>query len=173
MRWRTEISETLRDICDMPNAPDGKRRLGDDTMKTRKHIAVAFGMTAALFVAGEAWAAQTCPVTDKDVERAASYADAVTRLVRGASSCQKAYQLLESCSFGTSGDNELADLVQSKCEPMFLPSAARSVKDAYKKAQKNCDKIAERNEGTMYQSFAAICRARASRDLAIKYSKRG
>lgn len=72
---------------------------------------------------------------------------------------------------GSSGDNALAAIVQSKCDPLFMGKADPGAKNGYKKAQASCDRIAEKNEGTMYQGLAAVCRAKASRDLARKYSK--
>jgi hypothetical protein len=45
-------------------------------------------------------------------------------------------------------------------------------KKAYKKVLDRCNKIAEKNVGTMYQSFAAVCQAGVARDFARKYSRR-
>jgi hypothetical protein len=116
--------------------------------------------------AGKVAAAESCPVTDKDIEKASSYMDAVVLRVQEAGNCNAAFRLARACQFGTSGDNQLDDIVRSKCEPLFLPRASLAIKAAYKKALRKCDRIAERNEGTMFMSFAAVCRAGAARDFA-------
>jgi hypothetical protein len=143
-----------------------------ETKMTTLGVTFAAALAAVFICLGEAWAIPSCPVTEKNIEKASSYMDAVRTIVQGAASCPRAYQLMQSCQFGTSGDNELADMVQSKCEPLFLPTATPAVRGAYKMALSKCDKIAERNEGTMYMSFAAVCRAGASRDFARKYGSR-
>jgi hypothetical protein len=60
--------------------------------------------------------------------------------------------------------------VGSKCEPLFLRKAGPAAKKAYRQARRHCDSIAENNEGTMYQGFAAVCRAGAARDFARRFS---
>jgi hypothetical protein len=116
-------------------------------------------------------AAEECPVDDAAVERAGGYGRAVEAAVRSTPNCDRAYHVLEICQMGSSGDNALADIVQSKCDPLFMDKAGSGVRKAYKKAKDRCDTVAEKNEGTMYQGLAAVCRAKASRDFARKYSK--
>src|SRR5271169_6600502 len=116
-------------------------------------------------------AIEACPVDDAAVENAGGYGRAVEAVVRSAPNCERAYQVLEVCQMGSSGDNALAAIVQSKCDPLFMDKASRGAKNAYKAAQDRCNKIAEKNEGTMYQGLAAVCRAKASRDRARKYSR--
>ena len=113
-----------------------------------------------------------CPVDDAAAEKAGGYATAVEAALKAATDCQRAYQTLAACQLGSSRDNALADIVRSKCEPLFMGKASAATKRAYKKALARCDRIAEKNEGTMYQSFAAICQARAARDFASRYSGR-
>ncbi len=90
---------------------------------------------------------------------------------QNAPSCERAFKITEACAFGDSKTNRLLEVVETKCEPLFMNKAAAAVKTAYKKAQVTCDKIAERNSGTMYQSFAAVCRAEKARDFARKYGR--
>ncbi|MFI5015684.1 MAG: hypothetical protein ACHQAY_25385 [Hyphomicrobiales bacterium] len=119
---------------------------------------------------GPAIASEKCPVNDTDPEKAGSYVKAVEAAVLNAPNCERAYRILEACQLGSTADNTLADMVQSECERMFMDKADAAVKKAYKRAQVRCERIAERNSGTMYQSFAAVCLARAARDFARKYS---
>lgn len=116
-------------------------------------------------------AIEESPVDGAAIENAGGYGRAVEAVVRTAPNCERAYQVLEVCQMGSSGDNALAAIVQSKCDPLFMDKAGPGAKKAYKKAQDRCNKIAENNEGTMYQGLAAVCRAKASRDLARQYSK--
>lgn len=113
-----------------------------------------------------------CTVDDTAVEKAGGYGKAVEAAVESASNCERAYQMLEVCQLGSSADNALADIVQSKCEPLFAANASPATKKAYKRAQDRCNKIAEQNQGTMYQGLAAVCRARAARDFSRKYSRK-
>jgi hypothetical protein len=130
---------------------------------------------AVLFIAVTAFSApvmavKKCSVGAAAVEKAGGYANAVKAAVKDASSCKRAYKTFAACQLGSSADNALADIVQSKCEPLFMGKASSSTKKAYKKAQDRCNKIAEKNEGTMYQGLAAVCQAGAARDFAHKYS---
>jgi hypothetical protein len=141
-------------------------------MEKRVSIGFLLGALGALLFLDQADAAESCRVTVAEIEKAASYMDAVVSKVRAEPGCARAYHLAEVCQFGTSGDNQLADIVQSKCEPSFLPAASAKTRAAYRTALAKRDRIAERNEGTMYMSFAAICRAGAARDFAKARSSR-
>jgi hypothetical protein len=115
-------------------------------------------------------AAEACPVDDQAVEKAGGYVNAVETAVKAASTCERSYQTFVACQLGSSGDNALAEIVRGKCEPLFVGKFSPAGKAAYKKAQVRCNQIAEKNQGTMYQGLAAICRAEAARDLARRYS---
>ena len=115
-------------------------------------------------------AAEACPVDDKAVEQAGGYGKAVEAAVKAGSTCERSYQTFVACQLGSSGDNALAEIVQGKCEPLFIGKVSPAGKAAYKKAQARCNRIAEKNEGTMYQGLAAVCRAGAARNLARKSS---
>jgi hypothetical protein len=116
-------------------------------------------------------ALEACAVSDLDVEKAGSYADAVKLAVMSAPDCSTAFITFENCQLGSAGDNELADTVKLKCEPLFLNQANPRTKRAYGKAQSRCDRIAKKNAGSMYQSAAAVCLAGIARDFARKQGK--
>ncbi len=122
--------------------------------------------------ASMAAAAETCPISDAQAEKAGGYANAVEAALNEAPDCAQAFKTLSACQLGSSADNALSDVVLAKCEPLFVNKADAAAKQAYRRALKRCDNIAERNEGTLYQGFAAVCRARTARDYARKYRKR-
>jgi hypothetical protein len=130
--------------------------------------ALALALLAAIASCGSVHAEPQCAIGDAEAEKAGGYIAAVKAAVAEAPDCDQAYAALEACQLGSSADNPLSDLVLAKCEPAFLPKASAATKMAYKKAQAVCNKIAETESGSMYQSFAAVCLARASRDFARK-----
>ena len=115
-------------------------------------------------------AAAACPVDDKAVEQAGGYVRAVEAAVKAGPTCERSYQTFVACQLGSSGDNALAEIVQGKCEPLFIGKVGPAARAAYKTAQARCNRIAEKSEGTMYQGLAAVCRAGVARDLARKHS---
>ena len=117
---------------------------------------------------GPAFAEAACPVSDDEAAKAGGYAAAVEKAVAEAPDCLTAYRRLQLCQLGSSADNALGAAARGKCEALFLPKARPPVKKAYGAALKRCDRIAEGNTGSMYQSFAALCQARAARDFARK-----
>ncbi len=129
-------------------------------------------LAAGVSPGGSALAIEQCPFGDTESENAGGYVEAVIAAVRNTPNCERAFKITEACQFGDSKTNSLLDIVESKCEPLFMKKAGAATKTAYKKAQARCDKIAEKNSGTMYQSFAAVCRAGAARDFARKYGGR-
>ncbi len=134
----------------------------------RRTIVVAMQIVMAIAFGAPAIAAESCPVSESAVEKAGGYGNAVTALVNAASTCERAYETLRICQLGSSGDNALSNIVASKCEPLFLGKARPATRATYKAAQARCNTIAEKNQGTMYQGLAAVCRAKAARDLARK-----
>jgi hypothetical protein len=128
----------------------------------------ALVLVAALACCGPAFCETSCPVGDDEAARAGGYLAAVEKAIAAAPDCPTAFRRLELCQLGSSGDNALSDVARGKCEPLFLPSAKPAIKKGYAAALKRCDRIAEGNSGSMYQSFAAVCQARAARDFAAK-----
>lgn len=137
----------------------GQDRTGQDGAGPEENLALPEGAIAP---------AKKCPVGDAEAEKAGSYSAAVEAAVRDAPDCEKAFAALEACQLGSSADNALSEIVREKCEPLFLPKAKPTKKEAYKKAQDRCNEIAEKTEGSMYQSFTAVCLAGAARDFAKK-----
>ena len=126
-------------------------------------------LIAALCFGASAFAVEQCPVSDADTDKAGSYFEAVKTAVRNAPNCERAFKITEACQFGDSKTNRLLEIVESKCEPLFMKKADAKTKTAYEKAQERCDEIPKKNPGPMYQSFAAVCRAEKARDFARRY----
>ncbi len=120
-------------------------------------------------VATPAAAIEKCPVDDAQAEKAGGYAAAVEAALKATPDCTRAFRTLEACQLGSSADNALGDMVGTVCEARFLPAAKPATRRAYERAKRRCDRIAEKNDGTLYQSMAALCRAGAARDFAKKY----
>jgi hypothetical protein len=139
--------------------------------KMRKGAASAL-LFAVAVLGAPAMAAEQCTVADGAVEKAGGYGNAIAAMVKAAPDCQRAYKILSVCALGSSGDNALSESVRSKCEPLFMAKASPAAKNAYRTALARCDRIAEKNEGTMYQGFAAVCRAGAARDFAGRFTRR-
>lgn len=131
---------------------------------------VALAFATEMLLCGAAFAIEQCPVNDSNLT--GSYFEAVKSAVQNAPNCQRAFRIAEGCQFGDSKTNQLLEIVESKCEPLFMTRTGSATEKAYKKAQARCDSIAKQNPGTMYQSFAAVCRAGATADLARKYGPR-
>lgn len=129
----------------------------------------ALVMFAALAFATPVLAAEKCPISDDAEAKAGGFVQAVTAAIKTEFSCEGAFRVLDLCQLGSTADNALSGMVLAKCEPRFLPKALPATKAAYEKARTKCNKIAEKNDGTMYQGQAAVCLARTGRDFARKY----
>ena len=82
--------------------------------------------------------------------------------------CERAMKLFEDCEYGTSGDIHLGAAVEKKCERDFLARLKQRQKRLYLSEMRVCDGKYRNEEGTMYRSFTAFCRA----EVAQRYSRR-
>ena len=76
-------------------------------------------------------------------------------------------QIASACAAGVTGDVGLTDAVEERCEGDFLTRLKAPQKRAYQRAKDACDRKYSQ-EGTMYISLAAFCRA----GVAQRYSQR-
>ena len=72
-------------------------------------------------------------------------------------------KVFAACQYGASGDTELRDVVEKKCEADFLDKADASKKHIYRRELGVCDRKYRNKSGTMYISFTAFCRAEVAR----------
>jgi hypothetical protein len=94
--------------------------------------------------------------------------DDVVDAINAAPGCERAMKLFEACEFGTSGDIRLGAAVEKKCERDFLARLKEPQKLLYFSEMRVCDRKYLNEEGTMYRSFTAFCRA----EVAQRYSRR-
>jgi hypothetical protein len=130
----------------------------EDAMQSMR--ATTLAMVATLIGLAPAWSAECT------IER-----DLLDNALQAAPSCVAAYRLFEACELGASGDVPLGATVQEKCEADFLPRLNGAGRRAYRKRLAVCDHKYAKQDGSMYRSFEAFCRAGAARDYSIRYSK--
>jgi hypothetical protein len=80
--------------------------------------------------------------------------------------CEHAMKVFTDCAYTASGDVQLGAAVEQKCERDFLGRLGAAEKRAYQHEMDVCDHKYE--NGTMYRSFTAFCRA----EVAQRYSRR-
>jgi hypothetical protein len=95
-------------------------------------------------------------------------ADEIIEAINAAPGCEPAMKLFQDCSFGASGDVQLGEAVEKKCEGDFLSRLKAPQKRAYRREMALCDRKYRNESGTMYRSFTAFCRA----EVAQRYSQR-
>jgi hypothetical protein len=93
--------------------------------------------------------------------------DDIQGAINAAPGCERAMKLFEACEFGTSGDTHLGAAVTRKCEGDFLKRLSAPQKRAYQRELRVCDRKYRNEDGTMYRSFEAFCRA----GVAQRYSR--
>lgn len=109
-------------------------------------------------------AARDCPTQDFGWE-------AREAAVRKAPTCNEALAVAESCAFGASGDTGLSDIVIDKCEADFLTKLSKAQRQAYDAGIRRCNSKHRRQDGSMYRSMEAFCRAKLARDTAAKFAR--
>lgn len=117
-------------------------------------LAVILSITAA-----SAWA-EDCPAKSRMMD------DIIVALNR-APSCARAMKIFEACEYGTSGDIRFGAVVEKKCERDFLARLEEPRKFLYRREMRVCDRKYRNEEGTMYRSFTAFCRA----EVAQRYAR--
>lgn len=122
----------------------------------------------AMIILTGSGSATDCPVEGREEGALEAQQDAI----REAPTCKAAYQIMEACAYGATGDTALGDALHEKCEPEFLLKLSKAERRAYEREQKHCDDQYARKSGTMYRSFAAFCQAKSTVAYAAKYGGR-
>ena len=94
--------------------------------------------------------------------------DEIVEAINASPDCASAMKLFQDCSLGSSGDVQLGEAVEKKCERDFLGDLKARKKQAYLREMAVCDRKYRNESGTMYRSFTAFCRA----EVAQRYSHR-
>jgi hypothetical protein len=77
-------------------------------------------------------------------------------------------EIFKDCAYTTSGDIQLGAAVEKKCEGDFLSRLEASQSRSYQREMGVCDRKYRNEDGTMYRSFTAFCRA----EVAQRYARR-
>jgi hypothetical protein len=94
--------------------------------------------------------------------------DEIIDVINATPGCERAMKLFEACEYGTSGDIHLGAAVEKKCELDFLARLKEPQRHLYQSEMRVCDRKYRNEEGTMYRSFTAFCRA----EVAQRYSQK-
>jgi hypothetical protein len=116
---------------------------------------------ALVLIGGSAHAAEECPAKSRDM------ADIIA-VLNAAPGCDRAIKLFEACEYGASGDVQLGEVVEKRCEADFIGRLRPAQQLSYHRELRGCDRKYRNKSGTMYVSFTAFCRA----EVAQRYSQR-
>ena len=111
------------------------------------------------FIFAAAFAAQAASAALADDACFGTDADAMSAALEKAGSCRAAFAKFSECAWGSSADLAFGDIVTRTCEGEFLAKLSTSGKANYEDEAALCDYERERQDGTMYRSLAALCRA--------------
>ena len=122
-----------------------------------------FGMAVLAIVGSAAGAPAFAAVCmDKSMTQ-----DEIIAAINAAPGCDQAMKIFEDCEYGASGDILLGAAVEKKCEADFMSRLKAATKKAYQHEMGVCDRKYANEDGTMYRSFTAFCRA----EIAQRYSR--
>lgn len=93
--------------------------------------------------------------------------DDIIEVLNKAPTCERAMKLFEACEYSASGDAQFGAVVEKKCEADFLDHLKAPRKLTYQRELRVCDRKYQNEQGTMYVSFTAFCRA----EVAQRYSR--
>lgn len=123
--------------------------------------AIGFAATIDAAVAQQ----RSCPHPESDRET-------ITRSLKAAGSCQRAYEMMNACRSNTGGDTALAEVVIQRCEGSFLSGLAPTARRSYDDERAACRNKYAKREGSMYISFAVTCEAGVAARYAVAAEKR-
>lgn len=124
---------------------------------------IASVVVLAVLVSSAAFAADDrCPI------ESLSIAD-IKQGISDAPTCDAALKMFQKCSVGTSGDIGIGAVVTEKCEALFDGKLSAQQKAAYSRAKQICETKYAKEDGTMYRSFEAFCRAQAAHKAATPF----
>jgi hypothetical protein len=131
-----------------------------------KEHAMRFGLgLAVLAIVGSATGAPAHAVVCMNESMTV---DEIVDAIGATSGCERAMALFKDCQLGASGDVPMGAAVEKKCEADFMPRLPATKKTAYQREMSVCDRKYANEDGTMYRSFTAFCRA----EIAQRYSRR-
>ena len=105
-----------------------------------------FGLPAAVLasVVSVSGAASAVVCQDKSMT-----SDEIVEAISASPGCERAMKLFRDCSFGASGDVQLGEAVEKKCEGDFAGRLKPPQKQAYQREMGICDRKYRNESGTM------------------------
>ncbi len=131
-------------------------------------LALGLGLVACLgtptMAQDPAISTDGCPSSEPGV-------DSTIHAVERASTCRRAFQIMEQCSMAGGSDGPIGNAVREKCEAGFLPRLSRSQRQRYERAQNRCIDSYANQAGSLYGSRIAFCRVRRALEQATRYER--
>lgn len=125
-------------------------------------IRMVLAVSAALLLTASGFA-MDCPAEPGPGNREAA--------VRKAPTCKAALEVMTACAYGASGDLALGQVVRERCEADFPKTMSKAQRAVYDQGIKRCNTKYRNEDGTMYRSFEAFCRAELAAKIAAKPGK--
>jgi uncharacterized protein YecT (DUF1311 family) len=120
-------------------------------------LRLVLAATLAPFAASTAMADEACFGSD---------AEALSTALEKAGSCRAAFAKFSECSSGSSADLKFGDIVVKVCQGDFLSKLTAAGKANYAEEAALCAYEHARQDGTMYRSMEALCRAEVAQRFA-------
>jgi len=95
-----------------------------------------------------------------------SDAEAMSAALEKAGSCRAAFAKFSACAWGSSADLAFGDIVVKTCEGAFVGKLTAAAKANYAAEAALCAYEHARQDGTMYRSMEALCRAEVAQRFA-------
>lgn len=111
----------------------------------------------ALCAASSAFADEACFGSD---------AEALANALEKAGSCRAAFAKFSACAWGSTADLSFGDIVVKACENEFLGRLSAAGKANYEAEAALCAYEHAHQDGTMYRSMEALCRAEVASRFA-------
>ena len=118
------------------------------------------------FVLAAAFATLAASAALADEACFGSDADATSAALEKAGSCRTALAKFSACSWGSSADLAFGDIVVKVCERGFIGKLSAAGKANYADAASRCAYEHARQDGTIYRSMEALCRA----EVALRFA---
>ena len=98
--------------------------------------------------------------------------DKIEEALKGAPSCDAAFEVFSLCMMGATSDVAMSGIVIAKCEQDFVPKLSKAQQRAYEKATDRCErKSAQYGGGSESRAMAALCEAEVARSHARRWRK--
>ena len=129
-------------------------------------VAVSVGTIAPTMAQDAVPSGPVCPTIGLGIE-------GTVQAVERASSCGRAYEIMNLCSGGGLSDGPVGRAVRVKCEAQFLPRYTHSERKVYLRQLKHCLNMYAKREGSLYGSLIAFCQVENAVRRAARSGRKG